>query len=305
LAEGDMKVLSLIVHGGAWDIPDDLVEAHKLGCKAALMEGWKVLASGGHALDAVEAAIRVMEDDPHLNAGTGAVLNAEGRVQLDASIMEGAELRAGAVAAVETIKNPISLARLVLKSENVLLVAQGAVQFAREAGMEECENESLIVDRESRLWEDRHREKALAGGAGLPPEGGDTVGAVAMDSQGNIAAGDSTGGTPYKHPGRVGDSPLIGCGVYADNQVGGAACTGWGEGITRMALAKTALDLVQNGKLVHEAAATAVEMLRARVDGRGGLIMVDRLGRVSYAYTTGALARAYLTEGMDEPVVGT
>jgi beta-aspartyl-peptidase (threonine type) len=300
-----MMALSLIVHGGAWDIPDDLVEVHKLACRAALVEGWKVLTSGGHALDAVEAAIRVMEDDPHLNAGTGSVLNAEGRVQLDASIMEGAELRAGAVAAVETIKNPISLARLVLRSENVFLVAQGAVQFAREAGMEESENESLIVDRERALWEVRHREKALQGGAGFPPGAGDTVGAVAMDSQGNIAAGDSTGGTPFKHPGRVGDSPLIGCGVYADNHVGGAACTGWGEGITRMALAKTALDLVQNGKLVHEAAAMAVEMLRARVDGRGGLIMVDRLGRVSYAYSTGALARAYLTEGMDEPVVGT
>jgi beta-aspartyl-peptidase (threonine type) len=125
--------LTLIVHGGAWDIPDDLVEAHKLGCKAALMEGWEVLTSGGHALDAVEAAIRVMEDDPHLNAGTGSVLNAEGRVQLDASIMEGAELRAGAVAAVETIKNPISLARRVLESENVLLVAQPGKQGWRSA----------------------------------------------------------------------------------------------------------------------------------------------------------------------------
>jgi beta-aspartyl-peptidase (threonine type) len=296
---------SLIVHGGAWDIPADLLEAHRLGCRAALMKGWSILLGGGHALDAVEAAIRSMEDDPALNAGTGCVLNAEGRAQLDASIMEGAQLRAGAVAAVETIKNPISLARLVLESENVLLVAQGAVQFAMEAGMEECDNESLIVDRERRLWEAWRRENAPQGTASLPVGGDDTVGAVALDSQGNIAAGNSTGGRPFKHPGRVGDSPLVGCGIYADNQAGGVACTGWGEGMTRVVMAKSALDLVEAGKMVHEAASLAVEMLRARVDGRGGLIMMDRLGNVSYAYTTGALARAYLTEGMDEPVVGT
>ncbi len=296
--------LSLIVHGGAWDIPEELIEDHKLGCRAALLQGWAVLQGGGHALDAVETAIRSMEDNPVLNAGTGCVLNAEGRAQLDASIMEGAELKAGAVAAVETIKNPISLARLVLDSENVLLVADGAVQFARAAGMEECGNESLVVDRERRLWEAWRGENAPGPGVASHAPRGDTVGAVALDSQGNIAAGDSTGGRPFKHPGRVGDSPLVGCGIYADNQGGGVACTGWGEGITRVVMAKTAVDLLRGGRVVHEAASRAVEMLRARVDGRGGLIMVDLHGNVSYAYNTGALARAYLTEAMDEPVVG-
>ena len=297
--------LSLIVHGGAWDIPEDLIEEHRDGCRAALLEGWAVLQAGGHALDAVETAIRCMEDNPALNAGTGCALNAEGRAQLDASIMEGAELKAGAVAAVETIKNPISLARLVLESENVLLVAEGAVQFARETGLEECDNESLIVDRERRLWEAwRLDNEPKPAGSPLVARG-DTVGAVALDRDGNIAAGDSTGGRPFKHPGRVGDSPLVGCGIYADNLAGGVACTGWGEGITRVVLAKTALDLLKAGQMVHEAASLAVELLRARVDGRGGLIMVDRVGNVSYAYNTGALARAYLTEGMDEPVVGT
>jgi len=297
--------LSLIVHGGAWDIPGEAIEDHRAGCRAALLEGWGVLQAGGHALDAVEAAIRSMEDNPALNAGTGCALNSEGRAQLDASIMEGAALKAGAVAAVETIKNPISLARLVLGSENVLLVAQGAVQFAQEAGIEECDNESLIVDEARELWEAWRKENAGQTRVETGLARGDTVGAVALDGQGNIAAGNSTGGRPFKHPGRVGDSPLVGCGIYADNQAGGVACTGQGEGIIRVVMAKTALDLLRAGKLVHEAAALAVEILKARVDGRGGLILVDRLGRVSYAYTTGALARAYLTEDMDEPVVGT
>jgi len=297
--------LSLIVHGGAWDIPEELIEEHKLGCRAALLAGWAVLQAGGHALDAVERAIRSMEDNPALNAGTGCVLNADGRAQLDASIMEGAQLRAGAVAAVETIKNPISLARLVLESENVLLVAEGAAQFAREAGIEECAKDSLIVDWERRLWEAWHQESTSQPEPSSHVGGGDTVGAVAVDREGNIAAGNSTGGRRFKHAGRVGDSPLVGCGIYADNQVGGVACTGWGEGIIRVVLAKTALDLVRSGKLVHEAASLAVEILRARVDGRGGLIMIDRLGKASYAYNTGSLARAYFQEGMDEPVVGT
>ena len=296
--------LSLIVHGGAWDIPDDLVDAHKSGCKAALLEGWSILQSGGHALDAVEAAIRVMEDDPVLNAGTGAVLNAAGEVQLDASIMDGAQLRAGAVAAVQGIRNPISLARLVLESDNVLLVAEGAVQFARSSGMGLCDPRELVVERELRLWEARRREMGSSEGGGSSTPAGDTVGAVAIDSHGDLAAGDSTGGTPFKHPGRVGDSPLIGCGVYADNRVGGAACTGWGEGITRVVLAKTVLDLLERGGSVQAAAARAIQLLQDRVEGRGGVILVDSRGDVGYACNTDAMAHAYLKEGMSEPIVG-
>jgi beta-aspartyl-peptidase (threonine type) len=296
--------LSLIVHGGAWDIPDELADAHKSGCRAALLQGWSILQSGGHALDAVEAAIRVMEDDPILNAGSGAVLNAAGEVQLDASIMDGAQLRAGAVAAVQGIRNPISLARLVLESDNVLLVAEGAVQFARSLGMELCDPGELVVERELRLWEAQRREMGSSDGGGSSPAVGDTVGAVAIDSHGDLAAGDSTGGTPFKHPGRVGDSPLIGCGVYADNRVGGAACTGWGEGITRVVLAKTALDLLKEGGSVQEAAERAIQLLRDRVEGRGGVILVHSSGDVGYAFNTAAMAHAYLKEGMSEPIVG-
>ena len=295
---------SLIVHGGAWDIPEDLLEAHKLGCQAALMKGWSILQGGGHALDAVEAAIRSMEDDPALNAGTGAALNAEGEVQLDASLMEGAALMAGAVAAVQGIKNPISLARLVLESENVFLVAEGAVKFARAAGMEECDPRQLIVERELKLWEVRRREYESRRREGSGSPMGDTVGAVALDQHGTIAAGDSTGGSPFKHPGRVGDSPLVGCGIYADNRVGGAACTGWGEGNTRVVMAKSAVDLLKDGESPREAAAHAVAMLKERVDGRGGVIMVDRTGNLGFAFNTAHMAHAYLTEGMGEPVVG-
>jgi beta-aspartyl-peptidase (threonine type) len=296
--------LSLIVHGGAWDIPDDLVEAHKVGCRAALMAGWRTLTAGGHALDAVEAAIRVMEDDPNLNAGTGAVLNSEGKVQLDASLMDGASLAAGAVAVVTGIKNPISLARKVLESENVLLAAEGALLFAREVGVEFCAEEELVVERELRRWEAWREERAAETRNDDGLRVGDTVGAVAMDGRGNVAAGNSTGGRSFKHPGRVGDSPLVGCGLYADNRAGGAACTGWGEDIIRMVLAKTALDLVKGGRSAQEAAAMAVRLLKEDVDGHAGVIIIDHTGKVGYAFNTGAMAHAYLTEGMEDPIVG-
>lgn len=294
---------SLIVHGGAWDIPPELIEAHKSGCRAALLKGWEILHSGGHALDAVEAAIRVMEDAPGLNAGTGSALNAEGQVELDASIMEGAGLQAGAVAAVQTIKNPITLARRVLESEYIFIVGEGAVLFARGAGIEECSSEELVVERERRLWEAQRSETTAAQGADMSLRS-DTVGAVAMDRQGNIVTGNSTGGRPFKHPGRVGDSPLIGCGIYADNGLGGAACTGQGEGIIRVALAHSAVQLLKDGKPVQEAAGLAAQLLQEKVDGRGGLIMVNHQGDVGYAFNTPHMAYAYLGEDMEEPAVG-
>lgn len=294
----------LIVHGGAWDIPPDLIEAHKSGCAAALMAGWDVLSAGGPALDAIEAAVRVMEDDPALNAGTGAVLNLEGEVQLDAGIMEGASLQAGAVAAVRTVKNPITLARRVLESEYVFIVGEGAVSFARAAGIEECSNEDLVEERELRLWKARRASMASGASGASGALGADTVGAVAIDRRGHIAAGNSTGGRPLKPPGRVGDSPLIGCGLYADDTLGGAACTGQGEGIIRVALAHSAVQLLQQGKHVQETAELAVQLLRQKVRGRGGVIMVDRNGNVGHAFNTGAMGYAYMSEEQDEPIVG-
>lgn len=295
---------SLIVHGAAGDIPPDLIEAHKSGCRAALLEGWEILHSGGHALRAVEAAIRSLEDDPAFNAGRGAHLNARGRIELDASIMEGKGLQAGAVAAVQNIKNPISLARRVLESEHVFLVGRGASLFAKGVGIAECSNEELVVERELERWQALRKNKAFDSHAAFGGPGGSTVGAVAMDQQGNIVAGNSTGGSPHKHPGRVGDSPLIGCGIYADNSVGGVACTGWGEAIIRVVLAKSAVDLLRDDRPVQEAAGLAVQLLQERVAGLGGLIMIDGQGNVGYSFNAPKMAHAYLTEDLEQPVVG-
>lgn len=296
--------ISLIVHGGAWDIPPDLVEAHKSGCEAALLEGWQILRRGGRALDAVERAIRKMEDDPTFDAGRGSVLNVEGQIELDASIMEGEDLQAGAVAAVKNIKNPISLARLVLESEHVFLVGRGASLFAREMGMAECRSEELLVERELSRWEALRENSACRSRDAFGFPRGDTVGAVAMDQRNNIVAGNSTGGSPYKHPGRVGDAPLVGCGIYADNTVGGVACTGWGEAIIRVALAKSVLHLLRDDRPVQRAAALAVQLLGEKVGGVGGLIMIDRAGHVGYSFNTPKMAYAYLNEDLKHPVVG-
>ena len=297
-----MKI-SMVVHGGAWDMPDDMVEAHKSGCKDALRAGWEVLLSGGDALEAVELAIRKLEDDATFNAGTGAPLNTQGEVELDASIMEGEGLRAGGVAAVQRIKNPIALARRVLESENVLVVGRGASIFAGEVGIEQCSPQELIVERETKRWQALRMDEGFHAEQVFGVHNSGTVGAVAIDKRANIAAGDSTGGSPYKHPGRVGDSPLIGCGVYAENGVGGVACTGWGESIIRVVMAKSAVDFLREGKPVQEAASLTLQLLQEKVGGRGGLIMIDRNGDVGYSFNTPRMAYAYLTEDLREPVV--
>ena len=254
-------------------------------------------------MDAVETAIRKLEDDPSINAGRGAHLNIEGQIELDASVMEGNSLQAGAVAAVQNIKNPISVARRVLESEHVLLVGRGASLFATEVGLAECSREELVVQRELRRWQALRSDTAShpQDAFGAPKTG--TVGAVAIDQQGNIVAGNSTGGSPHKHPGRVGDSPLVGCGIYADNSLGGAACTGWGEAIIRVVLAKTAVDLLRGDRPVQEAAALAVQLLREKVGGLGGLIMIDRKGDIGFSFNTPKMAYAYLTDGLKQPVV--
>ncbi len=215
----------LVVHGGAWDIPDDMVDAHLNGVRRARAEGWRVLERGGTALDAVEAAIMIMEDDETFDAGRGSFLTRDGHVQLDALMMDGATLRAGGVGCVERIRNPIQAARLVLdESPHVYFVAEGAERFAQEHGMKLCRNEELVIEREVlRLKEAQARaaegkpDATFAGHGFDHGAGHDTVGAVALDAGGNICAGTSTGGTVNKAPGRVGDSSLIGCGCYADN----------------------------------------------------------------------------------------
>jgi L-asparaginase / beta-aspartyl-peptidase len=318
--------ISLIVHGGAWDIPDDEVAEHQAGCRAALEAGWQVLEHGGAALDAVEAAVRVLEDAPIFDAGVGSVLNRDGDVELDAAIMDGPSLRSGAVAAVRRVRNPITLARRVLESQVILLVGPGAERFAESVGLPLCDPTELIVERERTRWQELLKQedfrsqdafgaKQAEGAKGRKGEGenadahpftrsplhplihpGDTVGCVALDRDGRLAAGTSTGGTANKLPGRVGDSPLIGAGLYADNLTGGCSTTGWGESIMKVLLAKTATDLIGAGHDPMAAARQAIDILARRVGGLGGCILLDSAGQIGLAFNTPRMAYAYRTE---------
>jgi L-asparaginase / beta-aspartyl-peptidase len=262
---------SIIVHGGAGAIKDESLPARLEGCKAAALSGWQILQQGGSALDAVEAAVVVLEDNPLFNAGMGSTLNSLGKIEMDAAIMHGQSLRAGAVAAVSGVKNPIKLARRVMADgRHILLAGEGASLFARQIGFSECNPESLVVEREKKRWESKHG----------------TVGCVAFDAKGDLAVATSTGGIFDKLPGRVGDSPLIGCGTYADNY-GAASCTGHGEAIIRLLLAKRAVDYLKNGSEAQSAAEMAVGTLEdERIASTGGIILVDRNGNVGYARNT-------------------
>src|SRR5215472_6498956 len=287
----------MVVHGGAWAIPDDVVEAHLKGVQKALADGWRVLESGGKALDAVQAAIVSMEDDEIFDAGRGSFLTRDGRVQLDALMMDGATLRAGGVGCVERIRNPIRASRLVLdKSPHVYFVGEGAERFAQEHGMPLCRNEELVIEREIKRLKEA-QEKEAAGHPDLtfagPLTSHDTVGCVALDANGNIAAGTSTGGTLNKDPGRVGDSSLIGCGCYADNESAAVSCTGWGEPIMKLVLAKWAADRVREGRPPEYACNEAITYLKARLNGHGGMILLDAQGRFGIAHNTPRMAWAY------------
>ncbi len=287
----------LVVHGGAWAIPDDMVPAHVLGVQNALAKGWHILEGGGTALDAVEAAIVCMEDDETFDAGRGSFLTRDGRVQLDALMMDGDTLRAGGVGCVERIRNPIQAARLVLdQSPHVYFVAEGAERFAQEHGMPLCRNEELVIEREIQRLKVA-QEKEAAGHPDLtfagPQSSHDTVGAVALDVNGNIAAGTSTGGTLNKAPGRVGDSSLIGCGCYADNHSAAGSCTGWGEPIMKLVLAKWAADRVRSGGAPDAVVIEAMQYLKRRLKGHGGMILLDQRGRFGIAHNTPRMAWAY------------
>ncbi len=292
---------SLIVHGGAWNIPDSAVADCRAGCRNSLETGWKILSSGGSAMDAVEAAIVVLEEDPTFDAGFGSHLNRDGHAQLDAILMNGATLKAGAVAAVERVRNPISLARAVLESsEHMMLVGEGAEQFALEQGLPLCSPGELVLERERIAWR-QCRENKHAAEFHFGHQHG-TVGAVAMDRERGIVAGTSTGGTCCKYPGRVGDSPLIGCGCYADAEAGGVSCTGLGEAIMKIVMAKTAIDLLQPPLDVlpteslssQQVAEACVRLLATRAHGTGGLIIIDHEGRPAVAFNTPRMAYAYV-----------
>ena len=263
----------LVVHGGAWAIPEDMVEAHIRGVRHAIAAGWRVLDAGGTALDAVEEAVVVMEDDETFDAGRGAFLNREGKVQLDALIMDGATLRAGGVGCVEHLRNPVRAARKILsESPHIYFVAEGAERFAAEHGISLCKNEELIIAREiERLREFQARLGDQKEDVFAPTISHDTVGAVALDRNGDIAAATSTGGTLNKAPGRLGDSSLIGCGCYADNASAAASTTGWGEPIMKLVLAKWSADRVSAGNAPEWVAQEAMNYLQGRVQGHGAL----------------------------------
>jgi L-asparaginase / beta-aspartyl-peptidase len=307
---------SLIIHGGAGNVPSDIASDCLDGIRDALDAGWKILSRNGAAIDAVEAAIVALEENPLFDAGYGSHLNRDGRVQLDAILMNGLSLKAGAVAAVGRVRNPIQLARLVLeKSEHMMFVGEGAEQFAREHGMPLCVPEELIAPRARAAWKKRLEAMAHADNSSVPQAG--TVGAVALDSAGRLFAGTSTGGTPCKFPGRVGDSPLIGCGCYADAEAGGVSCTGYGEGIMKIVMAKMAIDLLANpqrlaparshdpthhalsahaesGALPEAVANACVRKLAERARAAGGLILLDREGRPAAAYNTPHMPHGYV-----------
>jgi beta-aspartyl-peptidase (threonine type) len=300
----------LVVQGGAWTIPDELVEPHIHGVRAALAAGWRVLERGGSALDAVEETVVVMEDDETFDAGRGSFLTNDGRVQLDALMMDGATLRAGGVGCVERIRNPIRAARKVLEeSPHVYLVAEGAERFAQQHGIALCENQELVIEREIqhlRRAQNRSASGFVAGAhfdsddACATELSHDTVGAVALDQNGNIAAATSTGGTINKTPGRVGDSSLIGCGCYADNDSAAVSCTGWGEPIMKLVLAKWAADRVLEGQQPSSVAANALTYIKARLNGHGGMILLNRRGDYGIAHNTARMAWAVRTGEIEQ-----
>jgi L-asparaginase / beta-aspartyl-peptidase len=298
-------------------MPDDMVDAHIRGVTNALAAGWHVLGRGGSALDAVEEAVVIMEDDETFDAGRGSFLNRDGHVQLDALIMDGATLRAGGVGCVEHLRNPVRAARKILsESPHVYFVSEGAEKFAAQHGIPLCKNEDLIIPREVerlRKYQAEIKVSAEKGETGMGhPTGAelfapddattslDTVGAVALDREGNIAAATSTGGTLNKAPGRLGDSSLIGCGCYADNLSAAASTTGWGEPIMKLVLAKWTADRIAAGNLPEWAAQEAMNYLQQRVKGHGGIIVLNREGQFGISHNTPRMAWAYRTVKKEE-----
>jgi beta-aspartyl-peptidase (threonine type) len=280
-------VPSIIVHGGAGGVEDARRERCITGCETAAQAGWKVLEAGGSAVDAVEAAVRVLEDDGEFNAGYGGSLNRLGIVEVDACIMDGS-LRAGAVGAVPWMRHPVTLARHLLEAgEHVLLVGGGALLYAREHGLPAGDPpDSMISPRAQSRGTAPSKDKK-----------GGTVGACAIDQNGRVAAATSTGGTTGKRPGRVGDSPLVGGGTFADEEGGAASATGHGESILRVCMTRFAVDLLRQGRSAEDAARAAVAEVQRRTGTDVGIILVDRAGGVGHHSGTPRMPWASVTGG--------
>jgi beta-aspartyl-peptidase (threonine type) len=293
---------ALAIHGGAGALPRvpftlAREDAYRQGLMRALAAGQCLLERDGGALDAVEAAVTALEDDPLFNAGRGAVLTADGAVELDAAIMDGTDLRAGAVAQIRHVQNPVRLARRLLEdSSHVFLAGAGAESFAAEAGFSLVDNEYFITPDRQQQFEALKQRPAQAGGLDEPPLG--TVGAVARDSAGRVAAATSTGGTAGKRPGRIGDSPVIGAGTYADDQTCAVSTTGHGEWFLRTVQAYDIVARVRyGGCCLASAVSEAVTQRLSYLGAAGGLIAVDQRGEIAIGYNTPVMFRAMVRTG--------
>ena len=303
-APADEHPVVIVIHGGAGDIEKKNMSANDIKAyqdklDEALEAGYKLMQNGGNSTDAVEAAINVMENAGIFDAGKGAVFNSEGKIELDASIMQGKDLKAGSVAAVTVIKNPITAAKAVMQhTRHVMLVARGAEEFARTQGLEIVDPSYFYTERSHQDWlnvkknEDSLR-KSGHGSIDANKKFG-TVGVVALDKQGNLAAGTSTGGTTNKLAGRVGDSPLIGAGTYADNVSCGVSCTGTGEYFIRLGVARDIADMVEyKGYSVQKALETALDKVK-NLGGTGGIIALDTKGNIAIDFITKGMNRGYI-----------
>ncbi|XP_049826433.1 isoaspartyl peptidase/L-asparaginase isoform X2 [Aethina tumida] len=285
----------VLVHGGAGDIPDSRIAMKTIGVKTSAKIGYDVLKKGGTVLDAVEAAVRFMEGDEAFNAGYGSVLNLEGEVEMDASIMEGKTLKAGAVTIVKDIANPISLARKVMeKTPHVLLAGAGANKFAKEQGIPTVPPGSLVTRYAIQALHDFAKTGEVRTEIGAKNSGEvGTVGAVAIDSQGRLAAATSTGGINGKMVGRSSDTSIIGSGTYADDEVGAVSTTGHGETIAKYCLAHSIIKLMESGKSADEATKEALEKMTARLKNTAGAITISRMGDVGIGFTSNRMSWAY------------
>jgi len=288
---------SIMVHGGAGaldNVKDNKTALRYLESIRRILEhGREVMTLGGSALQAVEACASLLEDDPVFNAGCGSVLNENGKVEMDAAIMDGRDLSAGAVAAVENIANPVQLARLVMaESEHVMLISEGAMRFADHCGMERVPEDYFYTpERIEQLHYARLQHKVMLDHDDSEEDSEDqkygTIGAIARDPDGNLAAATSTGGIVNKRMGRVGDSPIIGAGVYADNETCAVSATGFGVDFMRSVISKTISDFIyMKGMDAGQATAAGIEYLTRKVQGRGGVIVIDQNGNFSSGFTT-------------------
>jgi len=299
-----------MIHGGAGAL--DNVKDHKTAVryldaiKRILEHGRSVMELGGSSLQAVEACASLLEDDPVFNAGCGSVLNENGKVEMDAAIMDGRDLSAGAVAAVSNIANPIQLARQIMtNSEHVMLIQEGAQQFAKHCGIELAPDEYFFTpDRIEQLKEAKAKHRIMLDHDDSDDDSTDqkygTIGAIARDQHGNLAAATSTGGIVNKRLGRVGDSPIIGAGVYADNETCAVSATGYGEDFMRTVIAKTVSDFIlMKGMNAEQATDASIQYLARKVNGRGGIIVIDKDGNCSSGFTTKKMIHGWIEQGQE------